>query len=301
MNPERTSVAELIPNILSSWDIVPDEVSPIGANGNRHWRVRRGCDGFVLRMYRNGQSDSSIRYELDILNHLRSRGWPVAAAVGDTVLHSGYVFALFPLLPGNPHEEETADQRRGRGRLLAELHRELSAMTDMGQRSGWKRADEVTHSIEADYLRPGDTPRTIALHLERVRDRLDAAGASSFPVTVIHGDFIAQNLLFQRDELSGVLDFDSVHLDLRATDVACARRGTQDEVARGYLEIAPLTDAELGCLDDLWRATVLRYALQVLRGDMAIDTQESELQWCVKQIEKTIPFDFKMRANGGLQ
>ncbi|MCU1260545.1 MAG: hypothetical protein JWO80_3430 [Bryobacterales bacterium] len=228
-----TGVGELIPNILSSWDIVPDEVSPIGGNGNCHWRVRRGRDGFVLRMYRRGQSDSSIQYELDILNRLRSRGWAVAAAVGDTVLHSGFVFALFPLLLGSPHEKETAEQRRGRGRILAELHRELSAMTDMGQRFGWKRVDEVAHSVEADCLRPSDTARTIALHLERVRDRLDTAGASSFPVTVIHGDFIAQNLLFQGDKLSGVLDFDSVHLDLRAADVACARRGTQDEVVRG--------------------------------------------------------------------
>jgi Ser/Thr protein kinase RdoA (MazF antagonist) len=293
MNPERTSVAELIPNVLSSWDIVPDDVSPISANGNCHWRVRRGRDGFVLRMYRRGQSDSSIQYELDILNRLRHRGWPVAAAVGDTVEHSGFVFALFPLLPGSPHEAETAGQRRRRGRILAELHLELSAMTDMRQRSGWKRADEVAHSIEADRLRPSATAHTIALHLERVRDRLDAAGASSFPVTVIHGDLIAQNLLFQGDELSGVLDFDSVHLDLRAADVACARRSTQDEVVRGYLEIAPLTDAELGCLDDFWRTSVLRYALQVLRGDMAAGKDESELQWCVKQVEKTIPFDCK--------
>ena len=93
-----------------------------------------------------------------------------------------------------------------------------------------------------------------------------------------------------------MLDFDSVHLDLSAADVACARRSAQDEVVRGYLEITPLTDGELGCLDDLWRAAVLQYALQVLRGDMAADRQESELQWCVKQVEKTIPFDCKARG-----
>src|SRR5438094_918595 len=107
MNPERTSVAELIPIVLRSWDIVADDISPISANGNCHWRVRRGRDGFVLRMYRRGQSDSSIRYELDILKRVHSRGWPVAVAVGDTVLHSGFVFALFPLLPGCPREGET--------------------------------------------------------------------------------------------------------------------------------------------------------------------------------------------------
>jgi Ser/Thr protein kinase RdoA (MazF antagonist) len=290
MNAERNKITELIPNVLRSWNIAPDDVAPISTNGNAHWRVRRGRDDFVLRMYRRGQSESSIRYELDILNRLRSKGWPVAAAVDETVLHSGFVFALFPLLPGCPHQGETAEHRRSRGRILGELHRELSAVTHVGQRTGWQRADEVVQGIEARRLCGSDMHRTIAFHLERVRDRLVAAGASSFPVAVIHGDFIAQNLLFQMEALSGVLDFDSVHLDLRAADVACARRSRQDDVVRGYLEIAPLTGAELGCLDDLWRATVLRYALQILGGRVAADTDESELHWCVKQLEKTIPF-----------
>jgi Ser/Thr protein kinase RdoA (MazF antagonist) len=228
-------------------------------------------------MYRRGQSDSSIRYELDILNRLRGRGWPVAAAVGDMVLHSGFVFALFPLLPGTPHELETAEQQRCRGRILAGLHRELSAITSLGQRPGCQRVDEVAESIKADNLRPSDMALTIALHLERVRDRLHAAGASFLPAIAIHGDFIRQNLLFQGEELSGVLDFDSVHIDLRAADVACARRNKHDEVVRGYLEITPLTDVELGCLDDLWRATVLRYALQILGDNIAADGHEAEL------------------------
>jgi len=64
-----------------------------------------------------------------------------------------------------------------------------------------------------------------------------------------------------------------------------------DDVVRGYLELIPLTAAELGCLDDLWRAAVLRYALQIHDGDLAIENQETELQWCVKQLEKTVPFD----------
>src|SRR5215813_7677778 len=95
---------------------------------------------------------------------------------------------------------------------------------ELGQRTGWERADEVAGTCEVDILHAGDTARTIASHLDRVRLRLDAVHASSFPKTVIHGDFIAQNLLFQGEKLSGVIDFDSVHRDLRAADVACARR-----------------------------------------------------------------------------
>jgi len=61
------------------------------------------------------------------------------------------------------------------------------------------------------------------------------------------------------------------------------------------LEIGSLTEAELKCLDDLWRATVLRYALQLLAGNIAPQRREPELQWCVNQLEKTIPFDSMSR------
>src|SRR5262249_43263668 len=173
--------------------------------------------------------------------------------------------------------------------ILAELHSESRTILGIGQRTGWQRADEVAGTPEMDILHTSPTARTIAYHLDRVRSQLDAVHASSFPGTVIHGDFIAENLLFQGEELSGVLDFDSTHLDLRAVDVACARRSRNNDVVRGYLDVSPLTDAELGCLDDLWRASVLRYALEILRNPLTM--HDSELQWCARQLEKTIPFD----------
>jgi len=285
---DETWKSGLIPNVLRSWGIVPDAVSPISANGNQHWKVRRSSDEFVLRMYRRAQTDSSIRYELDLLQWLSRRGWPVAAAVdGMAIVDSSLVFVLFPLLPGRSAANETTEQLRRRGRILAELHRELSAITGIGQRSGWQRSDEVVRSVLADSRPGGELVCRLTQHLEHVAERLRAAGASSFPTGVIHGDFIAQNLLFQGDKLSGVIDFDSAHLDLRAVDLACARRSGGDEVARGYLEIFPLADSELDCLDDLWRASVLRYFLQILERKAVTGTEASELEWCLRQVEKT--------------
>jgi homoserine kinase type II len=290
MKVEDTRIFDLVPNVLRSWDIVPDEVSPISANGNHHWRVRRGRDSFVLRMYGRGQTESAIRFELDILQWLRDRGWPVAAAVGDIAVESGLAFVLFPLLSGYSRESETFEQQRCRGRILGELHRELSAVTNVGQRSGWQRTDEAVQPATPRRLGGGDLVLRFTQHLERVADRLRSTGASILPITVVHGDLIAKNLLFEGETLSGVLDFDSVHLDLRAADVACARRSKGDEVVRGYLEAASLDDVELKCLDDLWRASVLRYALQLIDRNTLSAPDNSELEWCLRQIEKTRPF-----------
>jgi aminoglycoside phosphotransferase (APT) family kinase protein len=62
----------------------------------------------------------------------------------------------------------------------------------------------------------------------------------AFPFTIAHGDLIASNLLFEDSLLTAVLDFDSVHLYLRAADVACARRRADDDVVHGYLEVSEL-------------------------------------------------------------
>jgi hypothetical protein len=45
------------------------------------------------------------------------------------------------------------------------------------------------------------------------------------------------------------------------------------------------------CLDDLWRAAVLRYALQIHNDAVTVENRAAELKWCVKQLEKTVPFE----------
>jgi Ser/Thr protein kinase RdoA (MazF antagonist) len=98
-------------------------------------------------------------------------------------------------------------------------------------------------------------------------------------------------MLFRGLHLTGIIDFDSTHVDFRAADVACARRSRHDDVVRGYLEASPLSNAELHCVGDLWKANVLRYALQLLHSAQGRDLSASELAWCAKQLEQTRPFD----------
>jgi Ser/Thr protein kinase RdoA (MazF antagonist) len=284
--------------LLTGWCMVPERspkrsfLPPLAdflfaQHRNLHWRVQSGNEAFVLRMYKRPRTVASIQYELDILAHLRDRQWPVAAAVDGVVERLGRSFVLFPLLPGAPCQEENQQQSRRRGRILAKLQIELAGLVNCGQRDVWQRTDEVVQhersclgNCTLNVTHP-ELVQTIARRLDSVHDRLCATGASRFPVCINHGDFITQNLLFDREVLSGVLDFDSAHFDLRAADVACARRSRNDDVVRGYLDVIPLSDEELGCLDDLWRASVLRYGLQLFESETTSGKAVSELEWCL--------------------
>jgi Ser/Thr protein kinase RdoA (MazF antagonist) len=296
------TVAEEVPSladeVLTAWNIGSARVLLISRRGNVHWKVQHGNDAFVVRAYRRTQSAASIAYEHRVLRHLGDRGWAVATPIADVIAHQGTAFALFPFLHGRPRLEETSLHQRARGQILARLHLDLDSMVSLGQRSDFQRADEAVvasalwaeqRSVSGDNV-DAALVSEILVARERVCERLDSLASSRWPVTMAHGDLIAQNLLFHRDRLSGVLDFDAVHIDLRAADLACARRSRHDEVVRGYLEVAELSDVECAALDDLWRASVLGYASWLLRGNTIGRELTTDLEWCVKQLRNTESF-----------
>src|SRR5262249_40009101 len=58
----------------------------------------------------------------------------------------GTIWALFRYMPGRaPAPRSVAGtilEQRMRGRLLARLHQDMAALVKVGQRPGWRRADE---------------------------------------------------------------------------------------------------------------------------------------------------------------
>jgi Ser/Thr protein kinase RdoA (MazF antagonist) len=291
-----TALAVPPPALLGRWGLEARRLILLEAKANTHWKIEGTGDDFILRRYRAGQTARSIDYEFAVLRHLQRKGWPVATPVGGVVWHDDAAFALFPCLPGQALRHGDPARRRQRGRILAHIHRDLRDV-ELGQREGWLRVDEVVRGESAEELcarplssRAAGLAALVSSHCARVRERFDAAGITRLPCGIVHGDFIGQNLLFGDDTLTGLLDFDSTHFDLRAADVACARRRADDDVVRGYLEVSALEDIERQCLDDLWRATVLRYAFQLGDGVVHPSMLERELQWCVRQLEKTVAF-----------
>jgi Ser/Thr protein kinase RdoA (MazF antagonist) len=286
-------------HVLRSWNLDADGIALVSARANIHWRVRRGTRAYILRAYSTGRSSDSIGYELVVLRYLHDLGWPVAVPVREVIWNEDRAFALFPALPGSSRLPESSGDMRTRGRTLATIHEALAPLsTRLTQRPGWQRADEVVTSAAWDNvenalerLRNYDptSAHAIIRHRDRLRESLSDI-ARTCAQTIVHGDLIAENLLFVGERLTGILDFDSTHLDSPIADVACARRRRHDDVVRGYLEAGTLTESEIGCVADLWRASVLRYALQLLDRYNRWPHAADELAWCARQLEQSQPF-----------
>lgn len=241
----------------------------LGGRANHHWLVTAERQRFVLRRY---QPDpiGEIGYELQVLQRLANLGWPTPVAVAEPILAAGRTWCLFRWLPGISPSGTDQSSQRDRGRLLAQLHHDLLALTDLGQRPGAGRAEEVlddpllTSQLHAyEHLYP-EQARILRWHRDRARETFAEIGHSDRSLMVVHGDFINQNLLYHNGVLTGIVDFESTHLNYRVSEFALAWRGRHDDVIRGYTELAPLTEIDWALLTPaLWSWMFLGVAREI--------------------------------------
>jgi homoserine kinase type II len=272
--------------VLGRFGIEPVAVSALPAGRyNTHWRVTSAAGEYALRRYNRARLAVSIPYEHAMLAHVAARGWPVAEPLrsldGATVVErDGRCYALFPFLRGEPGPAHNVAHLRIKGRLLARLHRDMATFGDSEQRRGFGRVWELDIALQTSRFATFNAMvrefghehgrLASAIRAQRYRSLRELArlGYGDLADIQIHGDFQRDNLLFDRGELAGVLDFDNAHPDARAVDIAwsiisdCGEPPAETAIdARfaaalvgGYAEDTPLSDAELRLIVPLIRA-----------------------------------------------
>ena len=148
-------------------------------------------------------------------------------------------YAIFDFIRGEdrytwvgPHC--TLRELHNAGALLAAYHSAASTLAPEGVRAEKKILEllgEIQTVWEASPARSKGTvfDRVLAENFDRVlatvsltRAALEAPGIGSLPEVVIHSDYHPGNLVFDGEEICGLVDFDWSKIDLRAFDVALA-------------------------------------------------------------------------------
>lgn len=254
---------------------------------NHTYRVKTGAGrSYYLRAYRNAwRTLDDIQYELDVLNHLKNKGFPaarplpyqddryycaVAAPEGTRYL------ALFHEAPGEEisYDSEPELKARRYGQAVAGMHNALEDFSSPHPRFQLDIAhfiDQPLHNI-APFLahRPQDWAY-LQRFAETLRNRLLELPESALEQGFCHGDLQGYHA---RVDSSGVLtfyDFDCGGYGYRAYDLAvflwCCR--LQEAVSarwepflRGYQETRPIRDLDVqaaplfACARYLWHMGV---------------------------------------------
>ena len=266
----------------------------IGHSANSHWLVRRGNTELVLRRFRPIRSLAYATYEATLLSRLAALGHPVPTVVDGPAEADNLIWFLMSKAAGTPGSYATDDSRE-RGRRLAALRGGLDQITDIGQRDGSRFTSEPIASPTFDAALAEysvwfpDDARLLQWHLDRCRTALDDHDVFSLPSGVIHGDFTPWNLLFTGGELTGIVDFDLSHWDLRIAEFALSWRGKYDDVVFGFDEVSPLSDLEWELLTPIRWAWLLSFVEDSINEIRSGSVEPRRFEWVVNQLLRRSP------------
>jgi homoserine kinase type II len=240
---ERFSPSELAV-VLSHYDLGVIESArefPRGSRRSPKLRLRTADGRYLLKRRAQGRDKPArVTFAHTLLWHLRQRGFPVPEllATRDTgesmLLHDGGVYELFEYVAGETYDA-SLPQTAHAGKTLARFHR---AVADF--QTAWQPPAGGYHDSSAVRAGLNAIPTTISSHdsvsgreaellslTQELYERYDQAaeaanelGYEQWERWIIHGDWHPGNMLFRRNKVAAVLDFDAVRRSPAVVDVA---------------------------------------------------------------------------------
>jgi homoserine kinase type II len=243
-------------------------------NSNFRLRTERGT--YILTVYEKRVDPADLPFFLGLMEHLARQGvpcpLPVRARDGEALRRLvGKPAAIVSCLEGRWPRRVTVERCAALGEALASLHLAAAgfglARANALSFAGWRALLERCRG-EADAVEPG-LEAEIAAELEA----LARLWPQDLPAGVIHADLFPDNVFFEGDAVTGIIDFYFACDDLLAYDLAVCLNAWCFEhdgafnltkakaLLQGYRRRRALLPAEVAALPVLARGSALRFLM----------------------------------------
>jgi Ser/Thr protein kinase RdoA (MazF antagonist) len=292
--------SEELAQVISHYDIgVIHQAKPLSAGNRRAPKmvITSEQGKFLLKRRPKGKDDLyRVAFTHAVQTHLAEKDFPVASLMAtsdekNTVLQlDNHIYEFFRFVTGLRYDG-SAEATIDTGRQLANFHRYLADFA-----SDWKPLRGSFHdsttvrrhlkAIGANKVAQPDrklrkTAETLMELYNSSSVSVSELGFDSWSEQVVHGDWHPGNMLFASDKITAVLDFDSVRIAPRVTDLANgmlqfsivgSRPNPADwpdyldqakliQFLNGYREVIKLNKNELDSLLDLMIETIIAEAV----------------------------------------
>ncbi|MEM7537568.1 MAG: phosphotransferase [Chloroflexota bacterium] len=199
---------------------------------------------YLFRHYHPQTTPAQIRFEHALLIELQRRNFALAPQLierrnGKSYLKTSHYVAIFSFLSGESKYEwntplSTQEEFGHVAKELAFYHQTISGWKSSCHKpkfiaqipammSRWRDIVRVypiaKSSFERYFLAHYNYLNDVAVKLKQ---RFDEKLVYRLPEIAVHGDYHAGNLLFQDDQVSGILDFNHSNIDYRLFDIGLA-------------------------------------------------------------------------------
>lgn len=273
-NVTRTQIEKLIDTSFDVGRVIAFEGISDGIE-NSNFFVTTDRAGFVLTLFER-VADHDVPYFMELTAYLADKGVhcgrPVASTDGR--LHrqfNGKQAALIQRLPGASITEPDLNQAAQVGAELGRFHR---ASVDFPQRRensfglNWMRSTIAGFSELIDPTVREIAKQELVSAAETMEQDSDSG---SLPLGTVHGDLFQDNVLFDGDEISGVIDFYYACTDVLIYDLAIAvndwcfnadrirNDARASAMIDAYQSERKLSTAEKTALPAMYRRAALRF------------------------------------------
>ncbi|MFM7084302.1 MAG: homoserine kinase [Hyphomicrobium sp.] len=243
---------------------------------NTNYLLQTTSGRFILTLYEKRVAFEDLPFFLQLIEHLSKNGIPCPIPVhslNGSILQdiSGRKAAIFSFLDGFSISNPKIDHCRQVGQALAELHLaannfKLSRRNSLGQ--GTWRSFFNKFRARSDLISEG-----LSTLIDLELNYLDIEWPLQLPQGIIHADLFPDNVFFQNDRLSGLIDFYFACNDMLAYDLAicinawCFRSDfsfdphKSSALLDAYNDIRPMSENEKNAFPILARGAALRFLL----------------------------------------
>lgn len=254
------------------------EFTPI-AEGvqNTNYRVRTRDSAYVLTLFEGEEERAGLGFCLGFMQHLAAKGFKTPSPVADSQGQLSRPLkdrpaALVEWARGSWRKRPSLGDQHQAGVALARLH--LAGLDYEGVRANPVGPQRWQALAQRSATRAEGEDRRILDRVEAVMPRLQRLfDPALLPQGAIHADYFPDNILFDGDDIGGVIDFYFGCNGALAYDLAIALSawgfdadGNPDEAAisafrQGYESLRPLSAVEAEALPDLGAAAAVRFTL----------------------------------------
>ena len=228
---------------------------------------------FVLTIFERLAADE-LPYFMTLMKHLAAGGLAcpdVMVRRDDTLLFNvkGKQGCIVSCLSGKTHEQLNAQQLFSSGRAMAKLH---MAGEDFPQRRAnptgidWLQ-ENIKAVLDGTYATYGEAAAKLLLS---ELDFQQSCAWDTLPRGVVHGDLFCDNILFQDNDVSGIIDFYYAHDAPYVMDIAISLNAqavllSKQDASRmqsfldGYQSLRRLEEDEREAIPLLLRLAALRF------------------------------------------
>ncbi|MGF1640619.1 MAG: homoserine kinase [Rhodospirillales bacterium] len=231
---------------------------------------------YILTLYEKRVRREDLPFFLALMEHLAGRGVPCPTPVRGrdgralrTLADRSAAVVTF--LTGMWPRRPTVAHCAALGEAMARMH--LAAIDFPLRRDNDLSVGGWRPLLEASTRHPNTVAQELAAELESELAVLESDWPTDLPVGIIHADLFPDNVFFEEERLSGLIDFYFACSDFLAYDLAvclnawCFERDGSFNITKarrmvdGYRAVRELSSAELDRLPLLARGAAMRFLL----------------------------------------